>query len=284
MKLMLETRARILLLLTLWIADCLCDTAGFLSTLRHNYLEADPVYNNSRPQLDGRIVGGAEATIANFPWQVSLQRAGSHSCGGAIYSQDIIVTAAHCLQSVSPATLKVRVGSSFWNAGGTVVPVAAFAIHEDYDSGVMLNDVGLIRLAKPLKMGPTVQTISLATKTPPDGAPAVVTGWGTTFYGSSHLSTHLMKVNVSIVGRTACASSIYGYGSEIKLTMLCAYDTGKDACQGDSGGPLVSGGKLVGVVSWGYGCAYPNYPGVYADVADLHPWVLETIRKLKATN
>ncbi|XP_073845426.1 trypsin alpha-4-like [Musca autumnalis] len=226
------------------------------------------------PQLDGRIVGGSATTINSFPWQISLQRSGSHSCGGSVYSANIIVTAAHCLQSVSASVLKVRAGSTYWNSGGTLVSVAAFKNHEGYNANTMVNDIAVIRLSSSLTMSSTIKAIGLATSAPANGASASVSGWGTQSYGSSSIPTQLRYVDVKIVGRTQCASSTYGYGSEIKSSMICAYTVGKDACQGDSGGPLVSGGVLVGVVSWGYGCAYTNYPGVYADVAALGSWVV----------
>ncbi|KAH8263932.1 hypothetical protein KR038_006084, partial [Drosophila bunnanda] len=224
--------------------------------------------------MDGRIVGGTATTITSFPWQVSLQRSGSHSCGGSIYSAKIIVTAAHCLQSVSASALKVRAGSSYWSSGGSLISVAAFRNHEGYNPSTMVNDIAVIRLSSSLSLSSSIKTIGLATSNPANGAAASVSGWGTQSSGSSSIPTQLQYVNLKIVSQSQCASSTYGYGSQIKSTMICAYSSGKDSCQGDSGGPLVSGGVLVGVVSWGYGCAYANYPGVYSDVAALRSWVV----------
>ncbi|KAH8405537.1 hypothetical protein KR215_002133, partial [Drosophila sulfurigaster] len=224
--------------------------------------------------MDGRIVGGTATTIGSFPWQISLQRSGSHSCGGSIYSANIIVTAAHCLQSVSASTLQVRAGSSYWSSGGVTSKVAAFRNHEGYNSNTMVNDIAVIRLSSSLSFSSNIKSIGLASFNPSNGASASVSGWGTQSSGSSSIPSQLQYVNVNIVSQSVCASSAYSYGSQIRSTMICAAASGKDACQGDSGGPLVSGGQLVGVVSWGIGCAYSNYPGVYASVADLRSWVV----------
>ena len=70
------------------------------------------------------------------------------------------------------------------------------------------------------------------------------------------------------------------FAVEINDKKLCARDLNNriDTCQGDSGGPLVTkeaGGyySLIGVVSWGFGCAQSNAPGVYARVNQELAWI-----------
>jgi len=83
-------------------------------------------------------------------------------------------------------------------------------------------------------------------------------------------------VNVPIVSREECNKAYEAYEG-ITDNMICAAvpGGGKDACQGDSGGPLVVDGKLAGIVSWGVGCAEPQYPGVYSNVATLKSFVTQ---------
>lgn len=90
-------------------------------------------------------------------------------------------------------------------------------------------------------------------------------------------SDHLMKVGVPITTDEECSTA---YGESYKPEgMVCAGvpEGGKDSCQGDSGGPMVVENKLVGVVSWGEGCARPGKPGVYARVGGFHAELSEQL-------
>jgi trypsin len=109
----------------------------------------------------------------------------------------------------------------------------------------------------------------------PTGSLAVVSGWGRLISGGIFPS-QLQAVEVYITSRAACNSAYVDYGG-ITANMICAGVSGggKDSCQGDSGGPLFAGGQLVGIVSWGVGCAEAEYPGVYSNVAILRSFITQ---------
>ncbi|PRD36682.1 UNVERIFIED_CONTAM: Trypsin-1 [Trichonephila clavipes] len=98
------------------------------------------------------------------------------------------------------------------------------------------------------------------------------------------LSETLRAVDVPILSDEKCKEV---YKENYEPTMLCAgYDEGgQDSCQGDSGGPFVQRSSdgvstLIGIVSWGYGCAQPNYPGVYTETAHYIDWITRTMKTL----
>ncbi|EDW57975.1 trypsin [Drosophila virilis] len=230
----------------------------------------------------GRIVNGEPTTIEAHPYQVSIQTTkGSHFCGGSLINSDTVVTAAHCMQSYKASEIQVRLGATERNEGGEVVSVKTFKFHEGYNSKLMINDVAVIKLSSPVRQTAKLRAIELAKVTPPSGTPAVVTGWGTTCFLFCSSPNTLQQVEVDLLSVTDCGSDTYSYGQDKILdTMVCAYTEKKDACQGDSGGPLVANGELVGIVSWGNGCAKTDYPGVYADVASLRQWIETTAAEL----
>ena len=102
-------------------------------------------------------------------------------------------------------------------------------------------------------------------------------GWGTTSYGGE-TSDPLMEVAVSVVSTQRCRQ-YQTISSKITDNMFCTYTEGKDACQGDSGGPLnwqdPSTGRvyLIGITSFGIGCAKPNIPGVYTKITNYLGWI-----------
>uniref|UniRef100_A0A667HUW5 Transmembrane protease serine 5 n=1 Tax=Lynx canadensis TaxID=61383 RepID=A0A667HUW5_LYNCA len=146
-------------------------------------------------------------------------------------------------------------------------------------------DVALLQLRTPLNFSDTVGAVCLPAEKQdfPRGSQCWVSGWGHTDPSHTHNSDTLQDTVVPLLGTRLCNSSCM-YSGALTPRMLCAgyVDRRADACQGDSGGPLVclDGGTwhLVGVVSWGRGCAEPNHPGVYAKVAEFLDWIHDTAR------
>ncbi|MBQ1445494.1 MAG: serine protease [Renibacterium sp.] len=217
-----------------------------------------------------RIVGGDTASISDYPAIVAVNKAnGGNWCGGTLLAANKVLTAAHCVDGKTPSFFSVNGGSANRTGGPNSSTVKSIWMAPDYNGSTFENDYAVLTLNTNFS-GP-VATLETNPAVYAAGTNATVLGWGTTASGSSNYQSKLRKVDVPITSDSACASA-YPQGSSkgtyYNDSMVCAgfAQGGKDSCQADSGGPLVINGRLVGVVSWGYGCAGKNAYGVYTRV------------------
>ena len=227
------------------------------------------------------IVGGGLASSGEYPWMaaVYLGSPSGQFCGGTLVRPTIVITAAHCiLGAPAPVISGVLIGRTTLNGtGGETIPAAGFVIHPAWNAGLNIFDIAAIKLtrastAQPLPWATTADAAYFAA-----GDTATVIGWGLTSEGGNP-SNALREATVPIVSDTSCHAS-YGL-SHVASQHLCAGypNGGTDTCQGDSGGPLmVRNGSnqfiLAGITSWGEGCARPDRPGVYSEVAALTTFI-----------
>ncbi|XP_013872738.1 trypsin-2 [Austrofundulus limnaeus] len=222
---------------------------------------------------DDKIVGGYECPEHSEPHQVSLN-VGYHFCGGSLVNANWVVSAAHCYQS----RIEVRLGEHHIKVTeGTeqFIDSAKVIRHPEYNSYYIDNDVMLIKLSKPATLNSYVQPVALPSSCASAGTMCRVSGWGNTMSSTANRDK-LQCLDIPIIADEDCEKS---YPGMIFPSMFCAgyLEGGKDSCQGDSGGPVVCNGELQGIVSWGYGCAEKDHPGVYAKVCMFSDWLQSTM-------
>ncbi|GAA0458726.1 serine protease [Streptomyces sp. NPDC046215] len=216
------------------------------------------------PHPGPSVVGGTTAQQGEFPWMVRL----SMGCGGSLYTQQIVLTAAHCVNGTGANTsITATAGAVDLNSSQAVKVKSTYVLQAPGYNGTG-KDWALIKLAKPINL----PTLNIADTTAYNNGTFTIAGWGADREGGSQ-QRQLRKATVPYVDDTACQRA-YG-GSLTPGEEICAgylQTGGVDTCQGDSGGPMFrkdnAGAWIqVGVVSWGQGCARPGYPGVYTEVS-----------------
>jgi secreted trypsin-like serine protease len=244
-------------------------------------------------KVQPKIVGGVRAPDGAYPWIVSLGVSWiadpfyAHFCGGTVFSEKWIVTAAHCVTGNSPADIVITAGTNVLEPGSIRRNVNRIVVKSGYASAEKGKDIALLELLDPLPIGVRIAPLPLLEAADEGGmlvedAPLTVAGWGATGEGGDPV-IRLQHLEVPFVLRTVCNEPI-AYDGRVLDDMICAGFTGGggDSCQGDSGGPIDArkDGKpvLAGVVSWGEGCARTNKVGVYTRVTRFGDWVAACVQ------
>lgn len=236
---------------------------------------------------NGVVVGGVPTSTDDEPWVVAIAsrvRFGSarsgQFCGGVAVGPRTVVTAAHCFgQEALGVTdwrklpdLRVIAGrTDLGSSDGQELPLSDVWVNPDFDASTNAGDVAVITLSQALPSGAVIPMAQPSDTAPYEpGTQAQVYGWGDTT-GQGTYPQALRTATVDVLADSVCEKAYPGDadGTYLPDSMVCAGVTGggKDACQGDSGGPLVAAGRLIGLVSWGTGCAQAAYPGVYTRVS-----------------
>ena len=248
--------------------------------------------------IETRIIGGCDSDVSSHDWMVAVARKlnidefNSQFCGATLVHQSWAVTAAHCMFNGSsgaaylPENLELYIGTTVLDSGqGTHHDVSEIHVHPAYaeSTTTSFNDIALLKLATPTSRAPA----RLATIKPGEGYDALTVGWGRrnavqVANTSDDFPQALQEVNVTTFDNANCYSGLLD-------SHLCAGELagGEDSCAGDSGGPLLLSSRgqdtLVGVVSYGFGCAQPGNLGVYTSVPSFLNWIADTTKD-SATN
>ncbi|NWR49975.1 ACRO protein, partial [Regulus satrapa] len=236
-----------------------------------------------------RVVGGTNANIGAWPWLVSIQDptvAGTgHLCGGSLISVQWVLTAAHCFAaSRNISAMRLLIGATQLTEPGPEAEVRLIKrllVHKAYNRANQKNDIALLELNEPVRCSPYIQLACVpnATLNVAHLGTCYVAGWGATTERSQS-SDILQEAKVHLINVQICNSSEW-YAGDIHTHNLCAGypEGGIDTCQGDSGGPLMCQDTnadffwVVGVTSWGKGCARAHRPGIYTSVQHFYDWI-----------
>ncbi|XP_052890990.1 trypsin-1-like [Anopheles moucheti] len=222
---------------------------------------------NYEPRATGRIVGGRDVEIREFPYQLSLQNNGYHICGASVVASRLALTAGHCCIGTEVANLTIRGGSTFHEEGGIVFLVNRIFIHPQYDDANLNNDVCLLRIIGTFTKHPDIAIIQITNSaTIPGGDQGTVSGWGAV-ETNGNASPNLRATKVKILTPTQCNKQIQNYATPT-ASMLCAGNVGSSICVGDSGGPLVYEQRQIAIVSFIVNECGGPFPAVYTRLSN----------------
>lgn len=242
--------------------------------------------NTAMAQVIPKIIGGKISTKTQWPWAAGLIKKEFSPydglfCGASLISPQWLVTAAHCVIDEDQTSFDVTLNRpDLSKATGERISIDQIIIHPNFNNITLDNDLALIRLQHPTAQ-PFIPILSRFSPLTQTDTQAIALGWGTLSAANEIYPRRLREVDLSIINKQLCVST----QPDVNDNMLCAGDElgEKDTCLGDSGGPLIAfdpvsqSWRLIGITSWGVGCAQQGAYGIYTHLKNYISFISNNI-------
>jgi secreted trypsin-like serine protease len=252
------------------------------SNINHNYYDSNQKTSKNKSlrerilqQKETRIINGDKVKDDRYPYFALML--GRSMCGAVLIGPRLALGAAHCFG----VSTNLRIGARDGVDSGEAINIRGAIVHPSYDGSIFAHDIMMMYLATSTDL-PYIQPEQAEIND--NMQKFTVLGFGDTdsSYSVQKISDQLLEAELEYVDNKTCDKK-HGNNNQVQDNMICAAGNNADSCYGDSGGPLIIKGlnnytedRLIGIVSWGRGCADPNFPGVYARVGYFYDWIVET--------
>ena len=255
----------------------------------------------SNPKATGSVIGGHNATIAQYPslaYIEGVQATAGYACTGTVVAPRVILTAGHCVEDIESSSIveptEIAVATGVANL--TKIPQANISAvvqvlaYPNFDPTKLQGDAGLLILAAPVVAPPIAMATTADTALYEAGDELTIAGWGIDDRNTGHAPNQLQAATVPVEEAGRCKRGTRRFYPFFDPTrQVCALDIPGfkiTTCHGDSGGPAIAtrtdGTQVeIGVTSLGDGSCNPSSPGVFTRVDQISTWVQSWIEAVE---
>jgi secreted trypsin-like serine protease len=250
----------------------------------------------AEPGAQASIINGRPASIEEFPSLVYIQASegrGGFSCTGSVVAPRVVLTAAHCVESVeegilTPATryaVATGVADPSQAQPQNVSRIAATHVFPGFDPGILRGDAAILILSTPTSAPPIPLAGPADAFLYAGGAEVRLAGWGLMRPNARETPANLQSTTMLLQSPSACRQKTrglpYPYSTAAQICLLAA-NRASGGCFGDSGGPAIgtrADGTPVqlGITSTGGPSCSTQLPNVLTRVDYVAGWVSEWI-------